>query len=64
MLAHQVGGMVRACPECRHDVGMFRRVAQSHGDVAQPLDIADAIDGTARQLGVEVRLFPGKQFQQ
>ena len=55
MLAHQRRGAVAMPAQAGHGVGIAgRRVAQRHGDVAQPALVADAADGRAGQAGVEL----------
>src|SRR5687768_7844318 len=64
VLSNERGGMVRACTQ-RSDYFRRRgRVAEAHGEVAQPALVADAADRRAAQALVELRLGPGEELHQ
>src|ERR1044072_1983131 len=54
--------MVRACMQGADYLGRRRRVAQAHGEVAEPPLVADAADGRTLQALVELRLGPGEEL--
>src|ERR1041384_7262432 len=56
--------MVRACMRGADSLGRRRRVAQAHGEVAEPPLVADAADGRTLQALVELGLGPGEELPQ
>src|SRR5690606_9002152 len=50
--------------KCGNDFGRGRRVAQGHGDVAQPALVAAATDRAAFGAAQELVLLPGEQLGQ
>src|SRR5260221_2157355 len=56
--------MIHPGPERCHHRGRRGRIAQSHGEVAQPALVADAPDRRALQALVELGLRPGKELDQ
>ena len=62
MLSHQVGRVLQACSQSCNDIRLRGGITQGHGDIPQPLVMADAMDGTACQAGMEGGFVPGKQF--
>ena len=64
MLAHQRRRMPGARLQCSDYCSALRRIAQCHGNVAQPLFMADAIDRAAREPGIELGFIPREQLNQ
>src|SRR5258708_20031760 len=56
--------MIHPGPERCHHRGRRRRIAESHGEVAQPALVADAPDRRALQALVELGLRPGEELDQ
>src|SRR5262245_2475399 len=64
VLAYELGRMVRACTEGFDYRRRSGRVAQPHGEVAQPALIADAADRRALQPLVELAFRPAEELDQ
>src|SRR5258708_10543817 len=56
--------MIHPGPERCHHRGRRGRIAQSHGEVAQPALVADAPDRRALQALVELGFGPGEELDQ
>src|SRR3989304_8885397 len=56
--------MLRSQLKCGYHRSTLGRVTQRYGDVAQPLLVSGAVDGAAREPGIELGLIPREQLQQ
>src|SRR5438874_13643432 len=54
--------MIRPGSERAHDLGRAGRIAEAHGEVAQPALVADAPDRRAGEPLVELRLRPAEEL--
>src|SRR5262245_28966266 len=64
VFSYEGRGMVRACTQGPDYLGRARRIAQSHGKVAQPALVADAPDRRALHPLAELGLGPGEELDE
>src|ERR1039457_1312239 len=50
--------------QCGYHYDTLSRITQCHGNIAEPLFVANAIDGTARKLGFELSFIPREQLRE